>query len=147
MEASRPGRREANAKSAGEFRIAACHEGGRFFVANLNKPNLFLPFSQRLHDPVDAVTRQTEDDLDAPVVKSIDENICRRIRHETLPWNRPLRPSLLKTIGRRCRAHLPVGNQLRVPLGANLPPPCRARLLSPRRSRGHDAQFCSSWIP
>jgi hypothetical protein len=50
----------------------ARHECG---IANLNEPDLIGALSQRLHNSVDAVARQSEHDLDAPVVDRVDENI------------------------------------------------------------------------
>jgi hypothetical protein len=44
-------------------------------ATNLNEPDLIGALSQRLHDSVDAVARQSEHDLDAPVVERVDENI------------------------------------------------------------------------
>ena len=41
----------------------------------------FSRWRKRLHDAVDAVARQTEDNLYTPVVKRIEKNIRCSIRH------------------------------------------------------------------
>jgi len=58
-------------------RVGARHECGGFFMPNLNEPDLIGALSQRLHDSVDAVARQSEHDLDAPVVERVDEKYQR----------------------------------------------------------------------
>jgi hypothetical protein len=85
METTWPRRGQAHAQSARELRVCAGHEGSCLFVPDLDKANLLLAFAQRLHDPVDAITGQSEDNLDAPFAKDVDENICRGIRHCKLP--------------------------------------------------------------
>src|SRR3546814_5114879 len=50
-------------------------------MPDLNEPDVVLPLSQRLHDAVDAVAGQSEDDLDAPVVNRVDEDVSRSFRH------------------------------------------------------------------
>jgi hypothetical protein len=50
-------------------------------VANLNEPNLFLALSQRLHNAVKTLAGLPEDDLDAPFVQRVDQNVCSRLRH------------------------------------------------------------------
>jgi hypothetical protein len=44
-------------------------------MPNLNEPDLIGALSQRLHDSVDAVARQSEHDLDSPIADRVDENI------------------------------------------------------------------------
>ena len=85
VDPARPGGREADAQLAGELGVAAGHERGRFLVAHLDEADLVLALAQRLHDPVDAVAGQAEDDLDAPVDAGFDQNVRRGIRHYTLP--------------------------------------------------------------
>jgi hypothetical protein len=53
-------------------------------VPDLNESDLVLPRPERLHDAVDAIAWQSEDDLDAPLVKGVDENVCCRICHDSL---------------------------------------------------------------
>jgi hypothetical protein len=84
MDAPRARCRQTDAEPAGELRIAARHEGRRLLVAHLHEPNAILALPQRLHDPVDAVTRQPEDDADVPVGERIDEQIGSRRRHRVL---------------------------------------------------------------
>ncbi|EHK75787.1 phospholipase [Sinorhizobium meliloti CCNWSX0020] len=71
---------EADAESAGEFGIGACHEGGRLLVAHGNEPDAILPPPERLHDAVDAVSGQAEDDVDLPFDKRVDEDVGS-VRH------------------------------------------------------------------
>ena len=85
VQPTRSRRRETHAESSRELGVCAGHERRRFFVSQLDKANLVLTFPHGLHDPVDAVTRQSEDDLDAPIAKDIDENIRRGILHYPLP--------------------------------------------------------------
>src|SRR3546814_17485970 len=53
-------------------------------MPDLNEPDVVLPLSQRLHDAVDAVAGQSEDDLDAPVVNRVDEDVSRRDRQSVV---------------------------------------------------------------
>src|SRR5690606_6864888 len=48
-------------------------------------PDSVLPDPERLHNAVDTVARQTEDDLDAPSVQRFHENVGRSICHRELP--------------------------------------------------------------
>jgi len=50
-------------------------------VADLNEADLVTPLAQRLHEAVDPVTREAEDDLDAPVPDRLDQNVRRRECH------------------------------------------------------------------
>ena len=59
----------------GELGVAARHERRRFFVPHLDEADLVLPRAQRLHDAVDAVAGQAEDDIDAPVEQGVDEHV------------------------------------------------------------------------
>src|SRR4029079_19453192 len=61
---------------ASEFGVAACHEGGHFFVASLHELNAILRASQCAQDAVDAVTWVAEDAAHAPIGKSCDNEIC-----------------------------------------------------------------------
>src|SRR5918996_1373267 len=67
MNASRTGGRQTHTEPARVFSITAGHEGGGFFMPNLNETNMILALSQRLHDSVDAVARQSEDDVNSPI--------------------------------------------------------------------------------
>ena len=77
---SRSGGRQAHPQPAGIFGIGTGHEGCRFLMTHLNKADLILARAQRLHNAVDAITRQTEDDVDAPVIDRVDQDICGGIR-------------------------------------------------------------------
>ena len=55
MDRAWPGGGQADAELARVLRIRARHEGGRFFVANVDEPNPVLVDPKRLHDAVDAV--------------------------------------------------------------------------------------------
>ena len=81
MQPARPGRREADAESPGELGVAARHEGGGLLVADLDEANRLAAFAQRLHDAVDAVARQAEDRIDAPVLQHLNQNVSSRLSH------------------------------------------------------------------
>jgi len=49
----------------------------RALAAYLHERDPVLARSKRLHDAVDPITGQTEDDANAPVDESIDHHICR----------------------------------------------------------------------
>src|SRR5438477_13034096 len=82
MDATGSRGRDTHSELARVLRIGACHEGGRFLVSHLDETNLVLPFPERLHDPIDPVTGQTEDDVNSPVVNRVDQDVrcCRRHR-------------------------------------------------------------------
>jgi hypothetical protein len=46
-------------------------------VAYLEEADLVTPLTQGFHDPVDPVAREAEDDLDAPVLDRLDQNVRR----------------------------------------------------------------------
>ena len=72
------GGREANSQLAREFRPGARHERGRFFMPHLDESNPVLPLSQRFHDAVDPIARDSEDNLNSPVDQVVHEYIGRR---------------------------------------------------------------------
>src|ERR671922_2844140 len=84
MDPARSRRREAHTQATGELRVATRHECRRFFVPHLDEPNAVLARTQRLHDPVDAVAGQAEDDVDVPVQQGLDQYVSRRLRHAAL---------------------------------------------------------------
>jgi hypothetical protein len=77
--------READAETAGELGIRTRHERRRFLVTHLDEPDAILPRTQRFHDAVDTVAGKPEDDVHAPVVDRVDEDVGRRLRHVRPP--------------------------------------------------------------
>src|ERR687898_29860 len=75
MDTAGTGGRQTDAELACVFGISASHECRRFFVTHLNKADLLLPFAQSLHDAVDAIAGQAENDVDSPIVNGLDKNI------------------------------------------------------------------------
>jgi len=75
MDPARARRREADTQPAREFGVAARHQRRRFLVANLDEAHLVAALAQRLHDAVDAVAGEAEDDLDAPVLNRFDQDV------------------------------------------------------------------------
>ena len=73
--------RQADAQLAGELGVATGHQSRGFLVADLNEADLVTPLAQRLHEAVDPVAREAEDDLDAPVPDRLDQNVRRRECH------------------------------------------------------------------
>ena len=67
VDAARAGGGQADAQPAGVLGVAAGHERRRLLVAHLDEADRVLALAQRLHDAVDAVAGQAEDDLHAPV--------------------------------------------------------------------------------
>src|SRR5262249_11849424 len=53
------------------------HQRRGLLVAHLDEAHLIAPLAQRLHDSIDAVTGKPEDDLDAPILKSLDHDVGR----------------------------------------------------------------------
>src|SRR5438045_9668902 len=58
-----------------EFGVATCHESSSLFVPHLNKSNLVLVGSKRLHDAVDTIPREPKNNLNAPINQRFDEHI------------------------------------------------------------------------
>jgi hypothetical protein len=67
VDAARPGGRHTHAQRAGRLGVAAGREGGGLFVTHLHELDLVLVLAQRLEKAIDAITRETEDHLHAPV--------------------------------------------------------------------------------
>src|ERR1035438_2619354 len=65
--------------------MAASGERSRFFMTDLNKPQLVLVRSKALKDSVDAITGKAKDGIHAPVNQSLDEQVRHCFRH----WNTP----------------------------------------------------------
>src|SRR4051794_24153304 len=53
-------------------------------MADLDEPNLVLALTERLHYAVDAITRNAEDDLDAPIENGFDQDVCCCLCHVNL---------------------------------------------------------------
>ena len=81
--------RQAHAEASGELRVAARHERRGFLVTYLHEADAILARAQRLHDPVDAVAGQAEDDLHVPVQQGLDQYVRRRLSHGVLPASSP----------------------------------------------------------
>src|SRR5437773_11683193 len=81
MYSTGPGCCEAAAQFARVFSIGAGHERGRLFVANLYKTYFVLARSERLHDAVYAVPRQTKNSIDSPFCDRFYQNIGCCMRH------------------------------------------------------------------
>src|SRR5690606_27585261 len=85
MDAARARGREAHAELAREFGIAAGHESCCFFVADLNEFDLVLLLPESLDDAVDAIPRHSEYVSDVPIDQGLDQHVCRRCSHRSLP--------------------------------------------------------------
>ena len=84
MDAAGTRGREAHAQFPGPFGIAAGHEGRALLVPHLHETDLVLTRPERLHDPVDPVARQAEDDLDLPIQQCFNERIGSGASHGNL---------------------------------------------------------------
>src|SRR5438876_4702811 len=67
MNSARTRGRQAHAKSAGIFRVAAGRESGGFLVPDLDEPDLVLIRPERLENSIDAVAGEAENSLDTPL--------------------------------------------------------------------------------
>ena len=81
MDAAGAGGGDADAQPPGEFGIPARRKRGRLLVPHLDEAEFLLIGAERLKEAVDAVARVAEDDLDAPVDQSFDEQIRCGFRH------------------------------------------------------------------
>ena len=81
VNAARAGRRHANAEISGEFRVAACGEGGCLFVPHLHIFQLALVLSPGIENSVDPVPREGEHGIDSPIQKPFNEQIGNSGRH------------------------------------------------------------------
>src|SRR5437867_1372682 len=77
---------QTDTEAAGVLGKATGHKCSVFFMANLNKANLLLSLAQRFHDSVDAISWQSEDDIDSPVDQGFNQNICCSLRHDAIPF-------------------------------------------------------------
>ena len=75
VDPARAGRRQADAQTARRFGVCRRHEGGGFLVHDEDEPNPILVPTEALRESVDAVARQTEDGVDAPVDEPFDEQL------------------------------------------------------------------------
>ena len=66
---------------ARELGPGAGHEGGRFFMPNLNEADLVLMLAQSFDDAVDAIAGYSEDGIDAPVEQSFNQNVTCGLSH------------------------------------------------------------------
>jgi hypothetical protein len=72
---------EVNAQSPGELGIAAGHQSRRLLMTYLHEADTVLALSQRLHDAVDAIARQPEDDVDTPFQEAFHHAISSSRSH------------------------------------------------------------------
>src|SRR5919197_2256839 len=76
---------QTHTEAPSEFGVAAGHERRGFFVTDLDEADLILTLPERLHDPIDPITRQAKDGIDAPVMDRIDEEVSSGLRHVVEP--------------------------------------------------------------
>ena len=72
VDGSWSGGSETHTEAASRLRVPGGHEGGGLLVMHKNKADSFLS-PQALHDPVDAVARQSEDRVDPPICQPFDK--------------------------------------------------------------------------
>src|SRR5581483_1030336 len=111
--------RNTDAELAGVFRVSARHERRGLFVAHLNETDLFPALAQRLHNAVDPVAWQAEDDFHSPVVNRIDQNISRGLSHESFslkaresPKTLSLQPYFMPALLRSNRGSFPASQAI-----------------------------------
>jgi hypothetical protein len=81
VEPTRPRGRQTHTEPAGGLGVAARHEGGGLFVLDEHEADAVLVPTQPFHDPVDAVPRQPEHGIHAPVDEPLDEQFGRDLLH------------------------------------------------------------------
>jgi hypothetical protein len=64
--------------------VSAGHERGSFFMPYLDKTDLLLVRAQRFHNAVDAVSRQTKNDIDSPIDQSLNQHIGSSFGHRVI---------------------------------------------------------------
>src|SRR3546814_13073452 len=88
MNAARPRGRNAEAEAPRPLRIGAGGAGGDFLVPCLDAAYLVLPDAKGLDDAVDAVAREPEHHLHAPIAQPFDQHVAARAAHVTYPLAR-----------------------------------------------------------
>jgi hypothetical protein len=76
-----PGRGEADAEPARHARVADGRHGADLLVADVHVAEAVVPRPQRLHEAVDAVARQAEDGVNAPVHEPVHEQVGGCVGH------------------------------------------------------------------
>src|SRR3954452_5667229 len=102
MNPARPGGCDTNSQFPCELRVSACHEGRSFLMSCLDESDLVLFFPQRLHDSVDAVARDPEHRVNAPVDQSVNYDFACRLCHspESPQLRQPAGPNVTRNFGR-----------------------------------------------
>ncbi len=85
VDTARPGRRQAHADLAGRLGVRGRHERRRFLVVHQHEPDPVLVPAQALHEPVDAISRQAEHGVHAPVRQALDECLRCDLTHDGPP--------------------------------------------------------------
>ncbi len=81
VDAARSGGGQAHAQPAGGLGVRGGHEGRRLLVVDQHEPDLVPVPSQPLHDPVDAVARQPEHGVHAPLGQPADQYVGDNLAH------------------------------------------------------------------
>src|SRR5579871_1320369 len=81
MNGPRAAGRQAHAQLAGELGKGTSGKRRRFFVSDLDKPDLLLVGAQRLHDAVDAIAGNPKDGVNSPVDEALYHHIRCCFRH------------------------------------------------------------------
>src|SRR5262245_2204482 len=91
--------RETASQLSGVLGVAACHEGSRFLMANLDEADLVLALAKGFHDAVDAVPRHPENGTHAPGGHGVDQYVGYS-SHGEVPLRRLDRPPGVSGMGR-----------------------------------------------
>jgi hypothetical protein len=78
MDTARSGRGEANAESAGVFRVAAGRKRSRLLMPHLDEPDLVLMSSECFEDAVYAIARQSKNSVYTPIDKAGNQQVSDR---------------------------------------------------------------------
>src|SRR5207248_3356896 len=75
MDATRSGSGQADSQLPRVLGVGAGHESSRLLMPDVDEADLVLTGPQRLHDSVDAVPREAEDDLYPPIVDGVNQYV------------------------------------------------------------------------
>src|SRR5437588_1346474 len=88
MNAPGPRRCQTDTQLPRKLRVAARHKSRRLLVTHLDETNLVLTYAQRFHDAVDAVSRETKDNVNTPIHQRFDEHIRRIHQYNPLLYEK-----------------------------------------------------------
>jgi hypothetical protein len=92
---ARPRGGQTDPQTTGRLSVSGGHERGGLFMLDQHETNTVLVTTQPLHDPVDAVTGQTEDRVDSPVRQPLHQRLSHDPPHNRRLTHNPAADTLL----------------------------------------------------